>query len=208
MLCRRCRCCTSTGAINCQTGTASTRPGNGRLTPSSLPSLPRGRGGRPGNGALAPPGINEIVDLGCGTGAASAAWAAQFEKPLKSPRATATAGPSRRPVGPVTFSASVATVRRADLGEFRTRGRHSAVLAAWAQPMSKKKPAGRSCSGACCRPRSGARRSSSWSRSPSVSIPGSTSGSKLSEAAGGNAREWRLRLDLPPLLAELDRAAA
>lgn len=155
---------------------------------------------------LTPPGLAEIVDLGCGTGAASAAWAAQFEKP---PQITAcdrnnwAVEEARRTCD---FFGFRATVRRADLGEFRTRGRHSAVLAAWAANEQEE-----------------SRREALLRRLLSAAERGSTIlvvepiAKRLNpwidkwiqafEAAGGSSREWRLKLDLPPLLAELDRAA-
>jgi methyltransferase family protein len=155
-------------------------------------------------GARRSPGT--LVDLGCGTGASGAAWAGAFEKPPRviavdrHPWAVAEAAHTYRAFG---VSASV---RRGDLAAMRLPEGRAAILAAFA--LNELAGAAREALLPRFIERAGrgdcvlvveplARAVAPWWKPWQQAF----------EAAGGRADEWRIRVELPPVVAKLDRAA-
>jgi SAM-dependent methyltransferase len=147
-----------------------------------------------------------LVDLGCGTGAAGAAWAlACHERPKivgvdRHPWALAEAARTYRAFG------LTARTRRADVAGVRLPGGSSMVLAAYAvnemadrtrdgllARIIRRIPAGDSV--LVVEPLAGfvARWWDKWRA--------------VFEQAGGRADQWRFRRELPPLVARLDAAS-
>ena len=152
------------------------------------------------------PAPARIIDLGCGTGASSAAWALEARgKPLidavdRSAWAVAEAEWTFRTLG------LRGVARRGDLDRARPAGRGEAVLAAFTvnelPPHARSRLLGRllSCAGGGARVlvvEPLARRGFSfWDDWAAVFV-----------AAGGRADTWRFDADLPERLELLDRAA-
>jgi hypothetical protein len=163
--------------------------------------------------------VSTIVDLGCGTGASGAAWAASSEASATTARASAKAsvsklnivGIDRHPwaVGEaaVTYRAFglSATTRRGDIAT-ATLPRPAAILAAFAlneladvdRDALLTRLVERGAAGdriLIVEPIAGfvARWWDRWKRTV--------------EAAGGRADQWRVRAELPAIVAKLDRAA-
>ncbi len=153
---------------------------------------------------MASPGPSGIVDLGCGTGAAGAAWASEQERPAlihgidisawalgeaeHTWRAFHVAGRARRgdiaaaawPKGREGVVAAFAVNELPDTARATLLER---LLNRGGAPVLVVEPV--------------ARAAAPWWREWREAF----------ERAGGRADEWRLRLTLPPLVAKLDRAA-
>jgi SAM-dependent methyltransferase len=151
-------------------------------------------------------GSATLLDLGCGTGASGVAWARAFEK---SPRVL---GIDRHPwaLGEAveTYRAFgiAATVRHGDIGRTSLPNGPAAILAAFA--VNELPDAARDALLTRLVDRA--------ARGDRVLVVEPLAGfvarwwkrwRDTFEAAGGRADEWRLRADLPPIVAKLDRAA-
>jgi SAM-dependent methyltransferase len=151
-------------------------------------------------------GIATVLDLGCGTGASGAAWAAACETAPRvvgidrHPWALAEAGETYRAFG------VRATSRRGDLTATKLPPERAAILAAFA--VNELTDAAR----APLRDRLLERAA----RGDRVLIVEPVAGfvarwwkdwRDAFERAGGRADEWRVRAALPPIVAKLDRAA-
>ena len=150
--------------------------------------------------------VSTLVDLGCGTGASGAAWAGACKQSPRlvgidrHPWALAEAAETYRTFG-LTGGTRQADVAKANLPKDR-----AALLAAFTlNEMSE--PA---------REALLARLVDRGSRGDRVLIVEPMAGfvarwwnrwRDVVEAAGGRADEWRVRADLPPIVAKLDRAA-
>ena len=155
---------------------------------------------------LAARSVQTLVDLGCGTGASGAAWAVQCDR---LPRVVAV----ERNQWALTEAASTyrafdlnATLRRGDLSTARWPGGNAGILAAFTVNELADAPrealldqllerAARGDSVLVVEPvaRFVARWWNRWRDG--------------FEAAGGRADEWRVRAELPAIVAKLDRAA-
>jgi methyltransferase family protein len=151
-------------------------------------------------------GVATLVDLGCGTGASGAAWAAACERTPRvigldrHPWAIAEAAETYR-----AFALS-ATLRRADVAATKWPADRPAILAAFA--VNELPDAGRDALLERLLDRS--------SRGDRVLVVEPVAGfvarwwkgwRDAFERAGGRADEWRVRAELPPIVAKLDRAA-
>jgi SAM-dependent methyltransferase len=150
--------------------------------------------------------VKMIVDLGCGTGASGAAWAARCAAP---PRVTAI---DRHP-WPIAEAAATyrafdlaATVRQGDIASAALPTPPVSILAAFAMNELPDRERDALLARLIERARHGDR----------VLIVEPLAGfvarwwnrwRDTFEAAGGRADEWRLRAELPPIVAKLDRAA-
>lgn len=147
-----------------------------------------------------------LLDLGCGTGAAGAAWARAFDRP---PRVV---GVDRHPwaVGEAasTYRAFglTAAVRRADISTAKLPDGPAAILAGFA--MNELEDTARDTLLTRLLDRA--------SRGDRVLIVEPLAGfiarwwsrwREAFESAGGRGDEWRLRVELPAIVAKLDRAA-
>ena len=147
-----------------------------------------------------------IVDLGCGTGAAGAAWGSACRgRPAvvgidKHPWALREAAETYRAFG------LTSRTRLQDMATTKLPGARSAVLAAFAlnevadDALDAMLPrllhaASRGHSILIVEPL--ARSVAPWWKSWQMALT----------AAGGRADEWRFRVELPPIIAKLDRAA-
>jgi methyltransferase family protein len=150
--------------------------------------------------------IPTLVDLGCGTGASGAAWATQCDRP---PRVVAV----ERSQWALDEAATTyrafdlhATLRRGDLSSARWPGTRAGILAAFTVNELADAPRdalleqllGRAARGDAVlvvEPVAGfvARWWNGWR--------------DAFERAGGRADQWRIRAELPPIVAKLDRAA-
>ena len=150
--------------------------------------------------------VDALIDLGCGTGASGAACAGAYEKPPaivgidRHPWALAEAALTYRAFG------LSATTRRGDVAGAKLPGGRSAILAAFT--LNELPDADRDVllTRLVERARGGDR----------VLIVEPLAGfvarwwarwAKTFESAGGRSDEWRVRADLPPIVAKLDRAA-
>lgn len=165
--------------------------------------------------SLAPAAPARLVDLGCGTGAAGAAWAVQdgrdtpligvdqsswaLEEFRWNCRSLGLAGRSRR--GSLT-----AYVERDLAADSRSRLAGTAIICAWS--LNELAPADRD--------RTLPALLAAHGRGASVLVVEPIAASAVPwwdawrvrvDAAGGRADEWRFEPALPPLLAELDEAA-
>ena len=147
-----------------------------------------------------------LVDLGCGTGASGAAWAAQCDRV---PRVVAV----ERNQWALTEAASTyrafdlhATLRRGDLSTTRWPGDKAGILAAFT--VNELADAQREALLDQLLERA--------ARGDSVLVVEPVAGFVARwwnrwrdrfERAGGRADEWRVRAELPPIVAKLDRAA-
>jgi len=151
--------------------------------------------------------LERIVDLGCGSGSSTAAWAlgAVAGRPrLSGVDAHAWAAAEARWTW--RFFALAGTVRVGDLREVRLPGKGSGVLAAWVVnelPLATRDDLLARLLGSA---RAGAailvvepiaRRGAQWWDDWAAAVTG----------AGGRADEWRIGVALPDLVARLDRAA-
>jgi hypothetical protein len=149
--------------------------------------------------------VQELIDLGCGTGASGAAWAV-CAKPARitgidrHPWAIGEAAATYRAFG------LSAKVRQGDIATVNLSNSPVAILAAFTM-NELAEPA---------RDALLARLIERASRGDRVLIVEPLAGfvapwwkrwSKTFEAAGGRADEWRLRTELPAIVAKLDRAA-
>jgi hypothetical protein len=147
-----------------------------------------------------------LVDLGCGTGAAGAGWAvAAISKPSvvgidRHPWALAEAGHTYR-----HFGLSARTIK-GEMSSVRWPERATAFLAAFAANELPPAAGDEVLSRLLDRATRGAailiveplaRSVAPWWRPWSDAV----------EAAGGRADQWRFRVELPPIVAKLDRAA-
>jgi hypothetical protein len=147
-----------------------------------------------------------LVDLGCGTGAAGAAWGSTCRaRPAvigidKHPWALREAAETYRAFG------LTSRTRLQNIGAMKLPGARSAVLAAFA--LNEVSDEARD----AMRPRL----VHAASRGHSILIveplarsvaPWWKSWQAAFTAAGGRADEWRFRVELPPIVAKLDRAA-
>ena len=150
--------------------------------------------------------VQMLVDLGCGTGASGAAWASRCATP---PRIT---GIDRHP-WPIAEAAATyrafhlaATVRQGDIANVTLPKTPISILAAFT--MNELPDAARDALLTRLVERAG--------QGDRVLIVEPLAGfvarwwnrwRDTFEAAGGRADEWRLRAELPPIVAKLDRAA-
>jgi len=151
-------------------------------------------------------GVTTLFDVGCGTGASGAAWAAACDRTPRlvgidrHPWAIAEASQTYR-----TFAIG-ATTRRADIATTRLPAERGAILAAFtmneltdesrdALLIRLLERAGRGDRVLVVEPVAGfvARWWNRWR--------------DAFEHAGGRADEWRVHAELPPIVAKLDRAA-
>ena len=150
--------------------------------------------------------VPSLVDLGCGTGAAGAAWAGAFDTPPpivgidRHPWAVAEAAATYRLFG------FAATARRGDIATAHLPDAPAALLAAFTlneladaaretlmeRFLERGRRGGRVL---VVEPLAGGA-APWWKRWQSAF-----------EAAGGRADEWRTRAELPPIVQKLDRAA-
>lgn len=150
--------------------------------------------------------VPALVDLGCGTGASGAAWATEFDLPPRvvaidrHPWAVAEAAGTYRAFG------IAATVRRGDIASARIPSGPAALLAAFTLNELAEAPRDELMARLVDRARGGDRllvvepiaggAAPWWAR-----------WQQTIESAGGRADEWRVRAELPPIVAKLDRAA-
>jgi len=150
--------------------------------------------------------IATILDLGCGTGAAGAAWA------IAAGGAPIVAGVDRHPwvVEEARWTYRQLNVsghaRRTDLAQVAMPGRGSAIVAAYAlnelPDAARARVEGRLLDAAAAGARALilepiARAVTPWWDETAARVL----------AAGGRSDEWRIQVDLPPFLRLLDRAA-
>jgi len=158
---------------------------------------------------LALPGARDapatLVDLGCGTGAAGAAWAAAAATPMdvigidRHPWALGEAARTYREIG------LRARVRRSNLAAARLPERPAAILAAWTINELADGPRDRLLERLLHRRRA----SRVLIVEPVASVVDGWWNGWRGEflARGGREDEWRLRTELPAIVAKLDRAA-
>lgn len=160
------------------------------------------RGVLAGLGARTP---RRLLELGCGTGAAGAAWAlsgapARLDGVDRHPWAVEEARWTLRQLG------LSGTVRRGDIGGVRLPGRDGGVLLAWAaneldgaarEGLLPRLLAATAAGAAVLVVEPIARGVAPWWPAWAEAF----------ERAGGRADEWRLRLDRPAIVARLDRAS-
>jgi hypothetical protein len=154
----------------------------------------------------ATPPVSTVVDLGCGTGAAGAGWAQAL---AKTPRVV---GIDRHPwaVGEAakTYRAFgiTASVRRGDAATAVLPEGPAVVLAAFTLNELEDRPRDALLTRLVDYARRGnrmlvveplARAAAPWWKTWQHAV----------ESAGGRADQWRLRTELPPIVAKLDRAA-
>jgi hypothetical protein len=150
--------------------------------------------------------VRPIVDLGCGTGVAGAAWALEFPRPPRlvsvdrHPWAIAEAAWTSRALG-----LHAQTVRN-DVGRHRLPGAGAAVIAAYC--LNELDPAGRA--------RMRERFADAAGRGARILVIEPIAGPVVPEwrdwaaeveRAGGRADEWRVSPDLPDIVRRLARAA-
>lgn len=150
--------------------------------------------------------VRPIVDLGCGTGVAGAAWSLAFERP---PRLV---GVDRHPwaIGEARWTYRAlglhATLVRNDVTRHRLPGAGAAIVAAWclneldrpARDAMRERlldAAGRGARVLVVEPVAGA------------TVPEWADWAAAVEAAGGRADQWRFELGLPEIVRKLGRAA-
>ncbi|MES1255738.1 MAG: methyltransferase domain-containing protein, partial [Acidobacteriota bacterium] len=151
-------------------------------------------------------GVTTLVDLGCGTGAAGAAWATACE------RAPQVLGIDRHPwtIGEAArtyrhFGLAARTVR-GDLATVRLPAAPAAFLAAFA--LNELADASRDAVLARLVERAaGGDRLLVIEPLAGKIAPWWNAWRTKVEAIGGRADEWRFRLELPEIVAKLDRAA-
>jgi hypothetical protein len=166
-------------------------------------------------GASAP--IRALIDLGCGTGAAGAAWAATTRQvsDASTPRGkseTAILGIDRHPWAVAEAATAYrvfglrATVRRGDITTAALPKGPASILAAFT--LNELDDAARDALMDTLVERA--------SRGDRVLVVEPVAGfvarwwnrwRDAFESAGGRADEWRVRAELPPIVAKLDRAA-
>ncbi len=151
--------------------------------------------------------ISTVVDLGCGTGAAGVAWATAFARPPE------TLGIDRHPwaVGEAAWTYARcglrAMVRRDDIGRARLPKSRAAIVAAFtvneiadshARAALLQQLRDRAARGDCVLVVEPLARSVApwWKAWQDAFV-----------AAHGRADEWRFRVELPAIVAKLDRAA-
>ncbi len=160
-----------------------------------------GEAGRPGR-----PRTNVLLDLGCGTGAAGAAWAAAFDEPPeiigidRHPWAIAEAGLTYRELG------LHARTRRGDVAGAQFPKSPTAILAAFTVNELADAPREALLRRVLDRAADGDRVliiepiagfvAPWWDRWREAFV-----------AAGGQDDQWRIRVELPAIVAKLDRAA-
>ena len=155
-------------------------------------------------GAL--PGAPRIVDLGCGTGAAGAAWA------VESGREAAVEGIDRSEwaVGETLRTLRALGVRgrarRGSIERARLPGKGGAIVAGWAVNELGEPARGRLLEGLLEAARAGARVLVVEPIAKGVA-PWWTEWSGAFRASSGRDDSWRFRVELPEGLALLDRAA-
>jgi SAM-dependent methyltransferase len=153
--------------------------------------------------------VGAIVDLGCGTGASGVAWAAACRKREANPRVV---GIDRHPWAVKEAAATyrafavAATVKQGDIATMALPKGPASFLAAFA--MNELADVERDALLATLVERA--------SHGDRVLVVEPLAGfvarwwnrwRTTFEAAGGRADEWRLRTELPPIVAKLDRAA-
>jgi hypothetical protein len=154
-------------------------------------------------GQTAPPAI---VDLGCGTGAAGAAWALESSE---SPRVT---GVDRHPwaVEETRWTYRQlhvnGTARVDDAVRFRLRRGNTGIVAAYLL-NELSTTAGTTLRSALVDASTHGARVLIVEPIARAVAPWWDEAARAMTAGGGRADEWRLHLDLPPLLRMLDRAA-
>jgi len=162
--------------------------------------------------AVPPRDLRAIVDLGCGTGAAGAAWASAFAGGANERATPSVVGIDRHPWA-LTEAASTyrafqldGRVRRADLVDaVRTEGPAGIVAAFSVNELAADERA-RLLARLLERVRRGDRILIVEPLARSIA-PWWPEWSAAFAAVGGRADEWRFRADLPPPVAKLDRAA-
>jgi len=154
----------------------------------------------------ASPAPHELLDLGCGTGAAGAAWALEAGgRPRvlaidRHPWCVAETGWTHATLG------VQGRVRRDDFSEFSPPSRHGGIVAAYAINELDEESRGR----VLRKFRDAIRRRCTilivepLSRAP---VPWWAQWRAAFEEAGGRADEWRFPMELPEIVRKLDRAA-
>jgi hypothetical protein len=156
-----------------------------------------------------------ILDLGCGTGAAGAAWAAACAGP------PAVLGVDRHPWALSEASRTydefglAARVRRVDLSEFSLPPQPLSLLAAFTLNELTDSARDALLAQALNRARRRDRGERPHERNQLLVVepvagfvaPWWDRWKEAVVSAGGRSDEWRFRVDLPPLVAKLDRAA-
>lgn len=150
------------------------------------------------------PGRDLVLDIGCGTGAAGAAWALETGATVQgvdvNPWAVAEAAWTYRTLG------VDATTRRAGIGDFRTPSRPATILCAFVVNELDAKDRGVLLE----------RLSTAAARGHQIVViepiartitPWWAEWESVLGRAGLRTREWRFQADLPPLLRQLDKAA-
>ncbi len=154
-------------------------------------------------GALQVPG--PIVDLGCGTGAAGVAWALAADRP----RDVLGIDRSAWAVDEAAWTYRTLGVRgrtvRGDAVRARLPAAPATILAAFA--ANELEPAARDTLLARFLEDRGRRRVLVVEPLARGAAPWWDAWAARVRAAGGRADQWRLRVDLPPIVAKLDRAA-
>jgi hypothetical protein len=162
--------------------------------------------------AVPPRDLRTIVDLGCGTGAAGAAWASAFAGGANGRATPSVVGIDRHPWA-LTEAASTyrafqldGRVRRADLVDVvATRG-PAGIIAAFSVNELAAAERARLLARLLDRARRGDRILIVEPLARSIA-PWWPDWIAAFAAVGGRADEWRFRADLPPPVAKLDRAA-
>ncbi|HEY6210844.1 MAG TPA: hypothetical protein VIW45_01105 [Vicinamibacterales bacterium] len=161
--------------------------------------------------AVRPRDVSTIVDLGCGTGAAGAAWASAFAR-RDAAHTPSILGIDKHPWAQTEAAATYrafgldASVRRGDVtSDVKTKGTTGIVAAFTVNELADDARAA-----LLTRLVEHARRGhcvlvvEPLARSIA---PWWNQWREAFASAGGRADEWRFRVDLPPLVAKLDRAA-
>jgi hypothetical protein len=150
--------------------------------------------------------VRSLVDLGCGTGASGAAWAGACpERPRvtaidRHPWAVGEAAATYRALG------ITATVRQGDIATASLPGGGISILAAFTMNELADSQRDALMARLIARAREGDRILIVEPLAGFVA-PWWNRWRDTVEAAGGRADEWRLRTELPPIVAKLDRAA-
>jgi hypothetical protein len=147
-----------------------------------------------------------LVDLGCGTGAASAAWAAACERPPSIVAVDTSPWALQEAIATYRAFGLNAKTRRSDLETFRLPQSPASILAAFAVNELAEQARGLLLKRLMDRAAGGDAILIVEPIANSV-VPWWRSWRERFELAGGRADEWRVRVELPAIVAKLDRAA-
>jgi hypothetical protein len=166
-------------------------------------ALPGASGDRPPAGGGREPAL---VDLGCGTGAAGAGWAAGYRQPPsivgidRHPWALGEAAETYRAFG------FPGRTRRGDVADIQLPSPPAALLAAFTVNELADAARDRLLHRLIARATDGDRVLVVEPLAGFVT-PWWSDWRRVFQAAGGRDDEWRFRIELPPIVAKLDRAA-